>query len=204
MEQLTRYEDIKGKKMELNRFEAFLSESIRWETGGDKSGAYTNDPSDAGGETKWGISKRSNPEVDIKNLTYKDAVEIYRIKYYNPYYDLIMSENMAFKVCDMGILSGPSTSVKMLQRTIRNGAKLTLKIDGKLGPLTLTALHMAMAIVGEKDLYALHIKRLKRRFLRIVILRPWNKKFLQGWYNRADFYLKPFVEKEINEKPKSN
>jgi hypothetical protein len=30
---------------------------------------YVNDPSDPGGETQWGISKRSYPDVDIKALT---------------------------------------------------------------------------------------------------------------------------------------
>jgi hypothetical protein len=50
-----------------------------WATGG-----YTNDPVDAGGETKWGISKRANPTVDIKNLTLEAAMEIYKQKYWNP------------------------------------------------------------------------------------------------------------------------
>ena len=31
-------------------------------------GGYVNDPNDAGGETKWGISKRSYPYLDIANL----------------------------------------------------------------------------------------------------------------------------------------
>ena len=32
-------------------------------------GDYVNDPSDPGGETKFGIAKRSYPHVDIRNLT---------------------------------------------------------------------------------------------------------------------------------------
>ena len=32
-------------------------------------GGYVNDPDDPGGETNFGIAKRSHPDVDIKNLT---------------------------------------------------------------------------------------------------------------------------------------
>lgn len=32
-------------------------------------GEYSNDPFDPGGETKYGISKRAYPNLDIKNLT---------------------------------------------------------------------------------------------------------------------------------------
>ena len=52
------------------------------EVGPYKNGGYTNDPVDAGGETKWGISKRANPDVDIKNLTKEEAIEIYARKYW--------------------------------------------------------------------------------------------------------------------------
>lgn len=40
-------------------------------------GGYSNDPNDPGGETKFGISKRAHPKLDIKNLTLDQAKEIY-------------------------------------------------------------------------------------------------------------------------------
>ena len=40
-------------------------------------GGYVNDPLDLGGETKYGISKRSYPHLDIKNLTLDQAKQIY-------------------------------------------------------------------------------------------------------------------------------
>lgn len=52
--------------------------SKRWDTGG-----YTNDPDDPGGETKWGVSKRAHPHLDIKNLTLAEATEIYEAEYWN-------------------------------------------------------------------------------------------------------------------------
>ena len=39
-------------------------------------GGYVNDPDDPGGETNFGISKRSYPDLDIAALTVADAVEI--------------------------------------------------------------------------------------------------------------------------------
>ncbi len=38
---------------------------------------YVNDPDDPGGETKFGISKRSYANLNIKDLTREQAAEIY-------------------------------------------------------------------------------------------------------------------------------
>jgi lysozyme family protein len=40
-------------------------------------GGYANNKADADGETKYGISKRSYPHMDIKNLTRDKARQIY-------------------------------------------------------------------------------------------------------------------------------
>lgn len=46
-------------------------------------GGYVNDPNDPGGETKYGISKKAYPELDIASLTAAQAREIYRRDYWN-------------------------------------------------------------------------------------------------------------------------
>jgi lysozyme family protein len=38
---------------------------------------FENDPDDPGGATKYGIDQRSHPNVDIKNLTSEEAMDIY-------------------------------------------------------------------------------------------------------------------------------
>jgi len=48
----------------------------------EHEGGYSNDPNDPGGETKFGISKRSYPELDISKLTLKQAKEIYYKNYW--------------------------------------------------------------------------------------------------------------------------
>ena len=65
-----------------NNFAAAIRFTLGWETGGDPDGAYTNDPADPGGETRWGIAKRFHPDVDIKNLTREGAEAIYQKEYW--------------------------------------------------------------------------------------------------------------------------
>ena len=45
---------------------------------------YTNNPKDPGGPTKYGISGRYHPGVDIENLTQEGAEHIYYEEYYIP------------------------------------------------------------------------------------------------------------------------
>lgn len=58
----------------FNRSIAFV---LKWE------GGYVNDPRDPGGETKYGISKKAYPSLDIKALTEDAAREIYRKDYWD-------------------------------------------------------------------------------------------------------------------------
>lgn len=51
---------------------------LKWE------GGYVNDPNDPGGETKYGISKRSFPDLDIANLNLEKALDIYLENYWIP------------------------------------------------------------------------------------------------------------------------
>ena len=55
----------------------------KWEWSDKEGGQYTNDPKDPGGETRYGISKRSYPNEDIKNLTLEHAVELYLREYWS-------------------------------------------------------------------------------------------------------------------------
>ena len=59
-------------------FDEIIEEVLKHE------GGYVNDPDDAGGETNYGIAKKFNPDVDIKNLTKDGAKEIYYNKYWVP------------------------------------------------------------------------------------------------------------------------
>jgi len=57
-------------------FRKSLEFTLKWE------GVYSNDLTDPGGETKWGISKRAYPNEDILNLTPERAAELYYRDYW--------------------------------------------------------------------------------------------------------------------------
>ena len=45
---------------------------------------FTNDPDDPGGATKYGISKKANPDLDIVHLTEQQAKDVYLQRYWLP------------------------------------------------------------------------------------------------------------------------
>lgn len=96
---------------------------LRWE-GGDK---YTNDPNDPGGETKYGISKRSHPDLDIKNLTPEQALEIYLEKYWFPSGADDLDYPMCLLVFDTAFLCGVGRAVSWLRRTSNPDEYLQLR-----------------------------------------------------------------------------
>jgi hypothetical protein len=67
----------------VNDFRLGLQFVLKWEVNGKPDGGYTNDSSDPGGETKYGIAKRSHPSLDIKNLTPEQATSIYATEYWD-------------------------------------------------------------------------------------------------------------------------
>jgi len=164
----------------------FVSKTIWFETGGDKTGAYHHDPKDAGGETKWGISAAAHPALKIKALTYKQAVDIYKTEYWPECYNILINypdfAPILFKVFDMGVLMGTGTSVKCLQKAI-NALGATLKVDGVLGPRTANE----ACASAPNALYDALIKEYKKHVAWLVVKRPTNARFIKGWLNRINF-----------------
>lgn len=58
-------------------FDSFIDKLLK------REGGYVNDPDDRGGETKYGISKKANPDVDIASLTIDAAKSIYKSRYWD-------------------------------------------------------------------------------------------------------------------------
>jgi lysozyme family protein len=95
-------------------------------------GGYGNDRNDPGGETKYGISKRAYPEVNIKTLSLDHAKGIYRFDYWDPLHCDEMPWPLAMLVFDCGVNQGLNTAAKTLQRA------LSVDQDGIIGKATLT------------------------------------------------------------------
>ena len=142
----------------------------------DHEGGYVNDPSDRGGETKFGISKRSYPEVDIAGLSRDDAKDIYKRDYWDEVGgDAIESQEIAERLFDVAVNMGNRRAVRMAQNVVGTEA------DGLLGPKTLAAINAA-EVNRFMDRYKLEQIR---RYADICNASGVQKKFLLGWINRA-------------------
>ena len=93
-------------------------------------GGYVNDVRDPGGETKFGISKRSYPGVDIKSLTLEQAQAIYKRDYWDEASCERMPPKIAIAVFDAAVHHGPKTAIKLLQRALK------VADDGEYGRIT--------------------------------------------------------------------
>ena len=146
--------------------------------GGAKVTNYSQDP---GGITKYGISQRAHPEVDVKNLSYSQARKIYEKEYLiNTRIDELPAPDF-FKeaVLDFAVHSGPSTAIKYVQKLVN------VEQDGKLGPETFTALQGFDLKDVQKALAVQRALFLARQ----VVAKPSKLIFLIGWLNRALSFL---------------
>lgn len=137
----------------------------------EDEGGYVNHPQDPGGETKYGISKRSYPGLDIKNLTVSEAQKIYRDDFWMETGIDRLPEHLRYMMFDMSVNHGPHKATRILQRALK------LPDDGIIGPATINASNRLKLI----DL----AKERSKYFIDIVESKPSQIAFLEGWINRV-------------------
>jgi len=138
-------------------------------------GGYVNDARDPGGETQWGVSKRSYPAVDIKALTMDGAKVIYRRDFWAKCRADELPAAVRFDVFDGAVNSGVGQSIKWLQLAIGTNS------DGALGPMTLAAL-------AEQQPAAVAARYNGHRLLFMTDLKNWSA-FSGGWARRIALNL---------------
>jgi lysozyme family protein len=144
-------------------------------------GGYVNDPKDAGGETKYGISKRSYPHLVIKDLTRDQARQIYFIDFWMKCKcENIENEEIAAKLFDLAVHTGISQAVKLIQRALRAAGAQVVE-DGIIGSVTLAAINKA----DPTDLLAALKSEAAGYYRLLVNANPSQQKFIQGWLSRA-------------------
>jgi lysozyme family protein len=109
----------------------------------DHEGGYVDHPDDPGGETNFGISKRSYPQLDIKNLTKKDAADIYRRDFWGACRCDEINWPLNLYLFDSAVNQGVGTAITILQRA------LGVRLDGVIGPETLAAANAARDSIGS-------------------------------------------------------
>lgn len=122
----------------------------------EKEGGYVNHPNDPGGETKYGITKRTYPYLNIKDLTIEQAKRIY----YNDYWlrgasSLSWPLNLCYFDCSVN--QGTGRAKKFLAEMEQ------MKKDWK---------------------YFLELRR--EHYLFLVEKNPKLKVFIKGWLNRIN------------------
>lgn len=144
-------------------------------------GGLSNHKEDRGGLTKFGITKRSHPEVDILNLTLEGAKEIYKRDYWSPYpYNSITDKKTATKIFDHAVNMGTSRAVTLFQRCLAEVAPCT--VDGKLGKRTVALAND----IGSQVAISLYKVQLKEYYERLVKADSSQAKFIKGWLNRTE------------------
>jgi lysozyme family protein len=123
-----------------------------------------------------GIAKKFYPDLDIKNLTRNQAIEIYFRDYWSKMkLQGINDENLILHVFDMGVNAGIRSSIKMVQRLVKAEA------DGVIGPQTEGLINNYPGdIVGD-------YKAQRKMYYFSIARRNENLEvFLGGWLNRID------------------
>ena len=147
-------------------FDACMAEVFKYE------GGYVNDQHDPGGETNLGISKRSYPKEDIRNMTRARAAQIYRRDFWDKLRCDELPAGLDLVAFDAAVNSGPSRGAKWLQQA------LGVAVDGKVGLATIGA---------AKNTYTpaavLRAVGSRRAFLKTL---PTWERYKNGWTKRLD------------------
>lgn len=147
-----------------------------------KAVGYVNDPTDAGGETKFGVAKNANPELDITKLTWDAAKRVYYRKYW-------LTSN-----CDELCTKCPKLAIMHFDGAVNHGVgraatflqtALGVAVDGDIGPKTIQAALDQCASPEAEIALCEKIAKLRIAFYnKIVANKPPQKRFLNGWLAR--------------------
>ena len=94
---------------------------------------------DQGGLTRWGISQRAYPTLDIEHLTRDRAETLYHEDFWRPVRGYALPPALSLVVFDAAVNQGVTRAAKMLQKALRLEV-----VDGVIGPITVSAAKMAM------------------------------------------------------------
>ena len=141
-------------------------------------GGWVNHPSDPGGETNLGVTKRvweeyvGHPVESLKKLTKEDVAPLYEQKYWRPCYGEVLPRGLDFVVFSMGINAGTGRSIKLLQLSIG------CVPDGVIGPTT-------RGLISNSNSATLIAKfsESRREYYRSLKNFPI---FGKGWLSRVD------------------
>jgi lysozyme family protein len=143
-------------------------------------GGYSDSQADPGGETKFGISKREYPELEIGSLRRDQAIEIYWREWWRRYGYGTLPSPVSAKMLDLAVNVGPRYAATCLQRALR-ACGTEVDEDGIIGLATLTAASGA----NQVALLAALRSEAAGHYRLLGVRNETNEKFLEGWLKRA-------------------
>lgn len=154
-----------------------------------REGGLNTNPNDRGGVTKYGISQKSYPNLDIRNLTVENAKAIYYRDFWAPSgLNSVNDQTVAEAVLDTVVASGNSGGGKLVQKALNTFGK-GLVVDGKLGSKSISALNTVPPLLF---LQALADQR-KNLVVSLAQRDPSQEGFLKGWFKRFDSFVTAYV-----------
>lgn len=121
-------------------------------------GGWANDAHDRGRLTRYGVSSRAHPDVDLEALTPEGAKRIFFWRYWRVAQCHTLPYPLCLAVFDYAVHSGAPRAVMALQ------AAIGTKADGAFGPNSRKALAAALQEPGA-EIIALEVVRLRSYFL---------------------------------------
>jgi len=128
------------------------------------------DRKDPGGVTRFGISQKAYPRLNIAALTINQVKAIYFKDYWLKACCDVLEWPLSLFVFDAAVNQGLSAAITLLQKA------LNVEADGVLGRQTMTAIH-------EADLRLVCAKFMTNRAFRYVNTRGFDR-YGRGWFNR--------------------
>ena len=138
---------------------------------------FTDGGADRGGATKYGISQRAYPTLDIRNLSEQQAREVYKRDYWDRVAgDALQSQLVAENIFDTAVNMGVRTAAKLAQLCAE-----VSPADGVMGAQSVQAINA----VNEHQFLAAYTVSKVARYAAICNKDKSQTKFLLGWINRS-------------------
>ena len=155
-------------------------------------GGYVDDPDDKGGKTKFGITEKRYPGLDIGMITERYAKDLYKRDFWDKYKIEKLPVTVQAWAFDMYVNHNPKAVALVLQRSVNSKAGFAfLKVDGKLGEKTRIGLRKYTPEASRIAAFRMQY------YNRIVETNPSQVKFLHGWFNRNTKLLMVTVTHKI-------
>jgi lysozyme family protein len=151
----------------------------------DHEGDGAAGPNDPGGTTRYGISQRAYPDLDLSQLTESQAVAIYLRDYWERLRCNELPRPVALTVMDTAVNCGRRRAACWLQEAYNElTSGYPLKVDGIIGPVTARAVFALSDGCRELVLAQALLNRRLEHYVRLAKREP-HRRYLRGWVARV-------------------